>query len=93
MYNRHTQVNQSAEIGEGSPTVEQSGTQTEARTMPSTLNFFFLFDYKVDSCSNPTFYSNRTVCQLNDIRFKSYRRRAALPPSVMQNKFCTRNKP
>ena len=31
MYNRHTQVNQLAEIGEGSPTVEQSGTQTEAR--------------------------------------------------------------
>lgn len=36
VYNRHTQVNQSAEISEGSPTVEQSGTQTEASTMPST---------------------------------------------------------
>ena len=36
VYNRHTQVNQSAEISEGSPTVEQSGTQTEASTMPPT---------------------------------------------------------
>ena len=37
MYNRHTQVNQPAEIGEGSPTVDQSGTQTEASIMPPTL--------------------------------------------------------
>ena len=37
MYNRNTQVNQLAEIGEGSPTVEQSDTQTEASTMPPTL--------------------------------------------------------
>ena len=37
MYNRHTQVNQSAEIDEGSPTVESSGPQTDASTMPSTL--------------------------------------------------------
>ena len=37
MYNRHTQVNQLAEIGEGSPTVKQSGTQPEASTVPPTL--------------------------------------------------------
>lgn len=36
VYNRHTQVNQPAEVDEGSPTVEQSSSQTEASTMPST---------------------------------------------------------
>lgn len=36
VYNRHTQINQQAETGEGSLNAEQSGTQTKTSTMPST---------------------------------------------------------
>ena len=36
VYSRHTQTNQFAETGEGSPSTEQSGTQSDASTLPPT---------------------------------------------------------
>ena len=36
MYDRQATANQPVEIGEGTPTVEQSDTQTEASPKPST---------------------------------------------------------